>query len=326
MRYALMIEAQQGLSYEDQLAIARRAERVGFEAFFRSDHFASFPGAADRPTTDAWTVLAGLARETERIGLGTLVSPVTFRHPGTFAKQVTTVDHMSGGRIEVGVGAGWNAADHLPLGLAFPPIGDRASLLEDQLAVLHGLWTEPDGWSHEGAQVRVESARFRPKAVQVEGRPLGADGTARPRIIVGGGGSARSMRLAARWADEFNVTSAGPDEIAGKLRDVVAACRAAGRDPGTMTRSAMVSTLVGETAADVEARQEALFDELGVADGRAAWFEQRRHRWILGTPDEARAMVARLAAAGVERLFLQDFIPRDLDHIDLLGRELVAAG
>jgi alkanesulfonate monooxygenase SsuD/methylene tetrahydromethanopterin reductase-like flavin-dependent oxidoreductase (luciferase family) len=326
MRYALMIEAQQGLSYEDQLALARRAEAAGFEAFFRSDHFASFPGAADRPTTDAWSVLAGLARETERIGLGTLVSPVTFRHPGTFAKQVITVDQMSGGRIELGVGAGWNADDHLPLGLAFPPIAERAELLEDQLALLHGLWTEPDGWSYEGAQVRVQDARFRPRAVPVEGRPQGPDGTARPRIIMGGGGSPRSMRMAARWADEFNVTGAGPDDLAIKLGAVVAACRAAGRDPATMTRSAMVPVLVGETAADVEARQEELFEELGLDDGRAAWFQQRRYRWILGTPDEARAMVARIAAAGVERIFLQDFIPRDLGHIDLLGRELVAAG
>ncbi len=126
MRFALMIEAQQGLSYEDHLAIVRRAEAAGFESFFRSDHYASFPGPSDQPTTDAWAILAGLARETERIGLGTLVSPVTFRHPGNFVKLVTTVDQMSGGRLEVGVGAGWNEADHAPLGLPFPPISDRA--------------------------------------------------------------------------------------------------------------------------------------------------------------------------------------------------------
>lgn len=326
MRYALMIEAQQGLSYEDQLAIARRAEDAGFEAFFRSDHYVSFPGPADRPTTDAWTVLAGLARETSRITLGALVSPVTFRHPGSFAKVVTTVDHMSGGRVEVGVGAGWNEADHAPLGLDFPPIGERADLLEDQLAVLHGLWTAPDGWSFEGARVKVAGARFRPRPVVVEGRPQGADGTARPRIIVGGGGSARSMRMAVRWADEFNVTSAGPDEIAAKLRALVEACRAAGRDPATVTRSAMVSTLVGETAAILERRRAMLFEELGVAEAGSDWLEARRHRWIIGTPDEARAMVARLAASGVERLFLQVFIPRDLDHIDTLARELVSRG
>ena len=129
MRFALMIEAQQGLTYEDQLAIALRAEAGGFEALFRSDHYASFPGGSEQVTTDAWAVIAGLARETSTIGLGTLVSPVTFRHPGNFAKLVTTVDHMSGGRLEVGVGAGWNDDDHEPYGLAFPSMDVRADLL-----------------------------------------------------------------------------------------------------------------------------------------------------------------------------------------------------
>src|SRR5882757_1610238 len=147
MRFALMIEPQQGMSYGDQVAVAKRAEANGFEALFRSDHYTSFPGEAGRPTTDAWAVLAGLARETDRIALGTLVSPVTFRHPGNFAKVVTTVDEMSGGRVEVGVGAGWNESDHEPLGLPFPSIGERADLLEDQLAMLRGLWEEAPGWN-----------------------------------------------------------------------------------------------------------------------------------------------------------------------------------
>ena len=133
--------------------IAKRAEANGLEALFRSDHFQSFPGPTGQPTTDAWSIMAGLARDTERIGLGVLVSPVTFRHPGTFAKVVTTVDEMSGGRIEVGVGAGWNELEHRQLGLDFPPITERADLMEDQLAILHGLWGEPDGWSYEGHQV-----------------------------------------------------------------------------------------------------------------------------------------------------------------------------
>src|SRR4026207_1304474 len=150
MRFVLMTEPQQGMSYADQLAIAKRAEANGFDAFFRSDHFASFPGEAGRPTPDAWTVVAGLARETDRIGLGVLVSPVTFRHPGSFAKAVTTVDEMSGGRVEGGVGAGWNDIEHSQLGLPFPDIKERADLMEDQLAILHGLWGEPDGWSYDG--------------------------------------------------------------------------------------------------------------------------------------------------------------------------------
>ena len=139
MRFALMLESQQGLSYGDHVAIAKRAEANGIEALFRSDHYTSFPGPGGQPTTDAWTVVAGLARETDRIGLGVLVSPVTFRHPGSFAKVVTTVDEMSGGRIEVGVGAGWNEIEHRQHGLPFPPIKERADLMEDQLAILRLL-------------------------------------------------------------------------------------------------------------------------------------------------------------------------------------------
>ncbi|HEY6013709.1 MAG TPA: LLM class flavin-dependent oxidoreductase, partial [Candidatus Limnocylindrales bacterium] len=211
MRFALMIEPQQGLSYGDQVAVAKRAEANGFETLFRSDHYQSFPGPEGRPTTDAWTVLAGLARDTDRIGLGALVSPMTFRHPGNFAKVVTTVDEMSGGRIEVGVGAGWNELEHRQLGLPFPPIGERADLLEDTLAILHGLWGEPDGWSYAGHQVSIEGARFHPKPVDVPGRPRTPIGGARPRILVGGGGTPRSYRLAARYADEFNLNTKSPD-------------------------------------------------------------------------------------------------------------------
>ena len=236
MRHALMLEPQQGMSYADQLASAKRAEANGFDAFFRSDHFASFPGEAGQPTTDAWTVLAGLARDTERITLGALVSPVTFRHPGVLAKVVTTVDEMSGGRVEVGVGAGWNDIEHRQLGLAFPPIEERADMLEDQLAILHGLWGEPDGWSFEGLTgIRVEDALFRPRPVDVPGRPSTAAGGKRPRIIVGSGGSPRSYRLAARYADEYNLSSASPDravEVRAKLDE---ACRAIGRDPETLS-------------------------------------------------------------------------------------------
>ena len=162
MRFVLMTEPQQGLSYLDQVAIARRAETNVFGAFFRSDHFQSFPGPSGQPTTDAWAVLAGLARETERIGLGALVSPVTFRHPGVFAKVVTTVDEMSGGRIEAGVGAGWNDEEHRQLGLDFPDVGERFDLVEDELAILHGLWGEPDGWSYRGRRVSVDDTHFYP--------------------------------------------------------------------------------------------------------------------------------------------------------------------
>jgi len=324
MRFALMIEAQQGLSYADQLALVRRAEAAGFEAFFRSDHYSSFPGRSDNPSTDAWAVLAGLARESGRIHLGTLVSPVTFRHPGSFVKVVTTVDEMSGGRIEVGVGAGWNEADHLPLGLAFPEIKERADLLEDQLAILHGLWTEPDGWSFQGHAIRVQDGFLRPKPVDMPGRPRGANGAARPRILVGGEGSPRSYRLAARYADEFNINGAGPDRVRERYAVLDETCRAAGRDPSTLTHSAMVGTMIGRNEAEVAARRTKLLDALGVeAATGAEWYEARKARWILGTPDEARAMVRRFAEAGVERLMLQDFLPWDLDMVDLMGAELI---
>lgn len=317
MRFALMIEAQQGLTYAEQLAIARRAEAAGFEAFFRSDHYASFPGPAGDRTTDAWAVLAGLARETGRIGLGALVSPVTFRHPGNLAKVVTTVDEMSGGRVEVGVGAGWNEIEHRQHGFAFPEIGVRAEMLEEQLEILHGLWEEPDGWSFHGRHYMLEDARFFPRPVSRPGRP-------RPPIIVGGEGSPRSLRIAARYADEFNVTSSGPERVADRLARLSEACAAIGRDPGSIRRSAMIGVLVGATEAEVERRARELLGALGVADGASsAWLQERRTRWIFGTPEQGRAMVRRFADAGVERIMLQNFLPRDLEMVDLLGAELI---
>ena len=325
MRFVLMTEPQQGMSYADHLAIARRAERNGFEAFFRADHFAAFPGDSRQPTTDAWTILAGLARETERIGLGVLVSPVTFRHPGTFAKVVTTVDEMSGGRIEVGVGAGWNEIEHRQLGLAFPPIKERADLMEDQLAILHGLWGEPDGWSYHGLTgIHLEDALFRPRPVDVPGRPRTAIGGARPRIIVGGSGSPRSYRLAARHADEFNLSSSSPAKAAEVGRELDAACVAIGRDPATLSRSTMAGVLIGRTTDEVRARETKLLAAFGTdAETGEAWLEERRSRWVYGTPDDARAQVARFAEAGMERIMLQDFLPWDLDMVDVMGEELV---
>lgn len=313
MRYALMIEPQQGCSYADQLALARRAEAAGFETFLRSDHYDSFPGEGGKPTTDAWTVLAGLARETERIRLGVLVSPVTFRHPGVLAKIVATVDEMSGGRVELGLGAGWNEGEHAHHGLAFPPIDVRAEMLEEQLAVIRGLWQEPDGWSYAGRQYAVPASLFRPRPVQ---QPA-------PPIIVGGEGSPRSMRIAVAHADEFNVTSSTPERVAERFARLDAVARAAGRDPASIARSAMVGTLVGRDAAEVERRAAAVLDQLGLADAGVAWFEARRPRWIYGTPDEARAMARRYADAGVQRLVLQDFLPWDLEMVDLLGEVLV---
>ncbi len=322
MRFALQIESQQGLSYGDHLAIARRAEANGLEAFFRADHYASFPGPAGRPTTDAWAVLAGLARETERIGLGTLVSPVTFRHPGNLAKVATTVDEMSGGRLEVGLGAGWNDLEHRQLGLDFPPIKERVDLLEDQLAILHGLWGEPDGWSYQGHRVSITDAVFDPKPVDVPGRPRTAIGGARPRILVGGE-SPRLLRLAVRYADEFNLSSSGPDRCREVYANLDAACRASGRDPATLTRSAMIGVLIGRDEAEMEERRATLVRTLG-DDVDADWLTDREARWIIGTPEQAREAVRRFSAAGVERIMLQDLLPWDLDMIDVIGEVLVS--
>lgn len=324
MRFALMTEPQQGLSYAEQLDLARLAEALGFEAFFRSDHYRSFPGPDNSPTTDAWTVLAGIARETTRIRLGTLVSPVTFRHPGSFAKVVTTVDEMSGGRIEVGVGAGWNDQEHSQFGLPFPEIKARADLMEDELAILHGLWEEPDGWSFEGKQVAIADAGFNPKPVQ---RP-------HPPIIVGGEGSPRSLRLAARYADEYNMSGSSPEKCREAYSRLDEECRKIGRDPTTVTHSVMAGLLMGADEAEMAKRLQAQLQMIGAggaggsdaAEWAAEWLGTRRARWIAGTPDEARSMVAGFEAAGAQRIMLQDLLPRDHAMIELAARELMARG
>ena len=322
MRFALMIEPQQGLSYAEQLAVVQRAETLGFESFFRSDHYQSFPGPSGEPTTDAWAVLAGFARETTTIGLGTLVSPVTFRPVGQLAKVVTTVDEMSGGRVEFGLGAGWNEPEHRQLGLPFPEIKVRGDMLEEHFAALHGLWGEPDGWSFAGSHVTIEDASFHPKPMARPGRPTFPGGGARPRLLTGGEGSPRSMRIAARYCDEFNLSSTSPDKAAAKFADLRTACEAIGRDPTTIGRSVMAGVLIGRNEAELSGRKSALLAAFGNDAGGDEWIDAREPRWVLGTPDKARATVARFADAGAERIMLQDFLPRDLDMIDLMAEAL----
>src|SRR3954454_1975670 len=270
-----MLEPQQGLSYAEQVEIAQLAEQLGFEALFRSDHYQSFPGASDRPTTDAWAVLAGLARETTRINLGALVSPVTFRLPGNFAKVVATVQEMSGGRVEMGLGAGWNEDEHRQYGIPFPPIDVRAEMLEEQLEIVRGLFEEPDGWTFHGLHYTVDGALFR-------ARPRDAGG--RPRVIVGGEGRPRSMRIAARFADEFNVTSSGPDSVAEKFGRLDEICHTMGRNTTTLTRSAMVGVLIAADESTLRERAEHLMRRVS-ADGAAGdaqgYLEARRSKWIL---------------------------------------------
>ncbi len=307
MRSALMTEPQQGYSYQDILDTTLAAERAGFETFFRSDHYTSFPGEAGLPTTDAWTTLAGLARETERIGLGAMVSPITFRLPGVLAKIAATVDEMSGGRVEVGVGAGWNEIEHEQLGIPYPDTVGRMDRLEESLAIIKGLWDEPDGWSFEGEHYQVHGSMLRPK-----GR--------RANLILGGTGKPRSLRLAATYADEYNISSSTPDEVREIGARLDAACEKVGRDPATITRSVMAGALVGRDAAEFERRVEAQMAIFGDRTAAArAWLDARQDRWILGTPDAARARIAAYRNAGVERLLYQVFLPRDLDHVALLG-------
>jgi alkanesulfonate monooxygenase len=314
VRFALMTEPQQGLRYEELLAIVRAAEEVGFESFFRSDHYTSFPGESGLPAGDAWSTLAGLARETSRITLGTLVSPVTFRHAGNLAKVVATVDEMSGGRVEVGVGAGWNDQEHLQLGLRFPPITERFELLEETVAILHGLWSEPTGFSFEGRFHVLRDARFSPTPVPREGR-------AHPNLILGGSGKPRAARLAARFADEYNVVSADPARVGEVYARIDEACRAEGRDPAEVVRSAMTGALIAETESELRDRVADQLRQFGQSeDDAAGWLEERRRRWVMGTPEQAWDRVRALERAGVQRVMLQTFIPRDLEHVRLLGR------
>jgi F420-dependent oxidoreductase-like protein len=317
MRFALMTEPQQGLTYDDILALARTAEAAGLEAFFRSDHYGSFASPANGPTTDAWATLAGLARDTSTIRIGSLVSPVTFRVPGSFAKVVATVDEMSGGRVEVGMGAGWNEEEHSELGIPFPPLRERYDELEEALAIIHGLWTEPDGWSHEGQHWQLRRSHLRP-------RPT-FSGNRHPHLILGGDGGPRLARLVATYADEFNRTSASPDNVREAYARVRTACEAAGRDPDSVVLSAMVGVLVADSESKMRDRVERQLAFFGRGGGSAdEWLAERKDRWIMGTPEQAGLRIAEFAAAGVQRIMLQDFLPHDLEMVTLLGR--IAAG
>ncbi|MEO8510865.1 MAG: TIGR03560 family F420-dependent LLM class oxidoreductase [Chloroflexota bacterium] len=314
MRFALMTEPQQGLTYDELLALVHAAEAAGIESFLRSDHYASFPGEAGLPTTDAWATLAGLARETSRITLGALVSPVTFRQPGNVAKLVATVDEMSGGRVEVGIGAGWHRREHEAYGFGFPSLKERYELLEESLAVIHGLWTEPDGWSYAGRRVTVLNAQFVTKPAR--------NGRRHPPIILGGEGGPKMARLAATYADEINIVSATPERARNGFAAARAACARIGRDPDALTYSAMTGVLVAETESELRERVAAQLAFTGETDeGDAdAWLAERRTRWVMGTPEQAWERIRELERAGVERIMLQDFLPRDLDHVATIGR------
>jgi F420-dependent oxidoreductase-like protein len=305
MEFRIFTEPQQGASYDDQLAVAQRSEQLGFDAYFRSDHFIAFSGDGLPGPTDSWVTLAGLARETSTIRLGTLVTSATFRHPGPLAIAVAQVDAMSGGRVELGLGAGWNADEHRAYGIPFPETKQRFDDLEEQLAVVTGLWSTPEGerFSHAGAKWPVEGSPALPKPVQ---RP-------HPPIIVGGWGAKRTPALAARYAHEFNIPFATVDQVADQFAVVRRACETAGRDPATMRFSAAMTVCCGADDAEIARREAAIVAAFGGLAESA----------VRGTPAACVERLAAYAAVGVERCYLQVLDLSDLDHLDLIAAEVV---
>jgi F420-dependent oxidoreductase-like protein len=316
MRYALMIEPQQGMSYEDIRAVALAAERAGIETLFRSDHYSSFPEAG-LATTDAWATTSGLARDTSTLKLGVLVSPVIFRLPGVLAKTAATVHEMSGGRVELGIGAGWHEGEARQFGVPFPPIKQRLDMLEEYAAVVQGLWTQPPGWSFQGTHYQIENALFEP-------RP-DADGRPPIHLIMGGDGKPRSCRMAAEHADEYNVVFAAPDRARTAFEGIRRACQERGRDADELVYSALCGVLIGSDEKEYHDRQKRQDAVLGPDAVGVEAPEDRAGRWLLGTPDAALERVAALEAAGVQRIVLHDYLPDDLDMIELIGKQLVAA-
>ena len=296
----IFTEPQQGATYDDLLAVARRAEALGFGAFFRSDHYLVMGGGDGLPgPTDAWITLAGLARDTSTIRLGTLVTPVTFRSPGLLAISVAQVDQMSGGRVELGIGAGWYEAEHLAYSFDFPPTGERFDSLTDQLAIIDGLWRTPIGetFSYEGPAHSVLDSPGLPKPAQ-----------RRVPIVIGGGGRTKTPRLAARYATEFNLPFAPLEAFVKQCDRVRTACDDLGRtDP--MVYSAALVVCVGRDDAEVRARAAAI--------GRET--DDLRANGVAGTVEEAAATLRRWSDAGAERIYLQVLDLHDLDHLDLIA-------
>jgi F420-dependent oxidoreductase-like protein len=302
MKLRIFTEPQQGASYETLLRVARAAEDLGFDAFFRSDHYLKMGNVPGQPgPTDAWVTLGGLARETSRIRLGTLMTAATFRYPGPLAISVAQVDEMSGGRVELGIGAGWYEAEHQAYAMPFPPLGERFERLEEQLAIISGLWAAPEGetFSFAGDHYTVTDSPALPKPVQRPGPP----------ILIGGGGPRRTPRLAARYAAEFNLPFASTEASAaafGRVRDAVAA---AGRDAASMTYSVAQVVACGRTPAEAAKRAQAI--------GRDP--AKLPEQGLAGSPAQVADKIGQFADAGAERLYLQILDLHDLDHLELLA-------
>ena len=305
MQLRIFTEPQEGAEYGTLLAVAQAAEQLGFDAFFRSDHYLAIDASGLPGPTDAWITLAGLARETSRIRLGTLVTPVTFRLPGPLAITVAQVDRMSGGRVELGLGTGWFDAEHTAYGIPFPPLAERFDRLEEQLEVVTGLWGTAEGktFSFRGSYYTLTDSPALPKPVQ---RP-------RPPVLIGGGGERRTPRLAARFADEYNVPFDTVEASVAAFGRVRRACQEAGRDPGSLVYSAAQTVCCGRDEAELARRAEATGEQLA----------ELRRSGLAGAPAEIVDKLGRFAAAGAERVYLQVLDLHDLDHLELIAAEVM---
>jgi F420-dependent oxidoreductase-like protein len=304
MRFAVMIEGQEDVSWEDWLALARTCERLGFEALFRSDHYGPVVAAQPRDALDAWATVCGLAAVTSTVRLGTLVSPATFRHPSVLAKLAVTADHISGGRVELGVGTGWNAAEHRAYGFPFPSLRERMDRLAEQVEIIRRSWEE-EPFSFRGEHWTLEELDARPKPVQRPHIPLLMGGTARPR----------GAALAARWANEYNLVGATPDDAAAARGRLRSACESAGRDPDTLAVWLRHPLVVGADEAEVGRRREEL----------AAWGDGEAGDRLTGTPDRIVEHLREYADAGIERVMFQHLLHRDEAALELLAAEVLPA-
>ena len=303
MRLRIFTEPQQGASYDDLLAVAQEAERLGFDAFFRSDHYLAMGGDGLPGPTDAWTTLAGLARETSTIRLGTLVTSATFRLPGPLAVTVAGVDQMSGGRVEFGLGAGWFDAEHRAYGIGFPDTPERFDRLEEQLEIITGLWADTTGsYSFDGEHYAISDSPALPKPAQ-EHIP----------VIVGGKGKRRTPALAARFADEFNVPFVSVEETRTLFGRVREACEKAERDPSTLAWSNALVVCAGADEAEIARRAAAIGREV----------DELRENGLAGTPAEIVDRIGAFAEAGTERIYLQVLDLSDLDHLALVAEEIM---
>jgi F420-dependent oxidoreductase-like protein len=310
MQLCLMIEGQQGVTWEQWVALARACEEHGVPALFRSDHYLELSGRhPEQGSLDAWTTLAALGALTEKVRLGTLVSPATFRHPSVLAKAVATADHVSGGRVTLGIGAGWHEREHDAYGFAFPGAGERMDRLEEQLQIALGSWAGGP-FTFDGRHYRVHDLDARPKPLQ---RP-------HPPIVIGGNAGPRSAALAARYADEYNTVFPTVDDVRRRRAAVGRACEEAGRDP--LPFSVMTGVLLGRDRAELRERAERLAGLLG--GDAASLVADPPPGWIVGTLEDAAERIAALGDEGVDRIMCQHLLHDDLGAVELIGRDLPA--